>query len=96
MTLKLDNLAAPISLRPAVTLTDEELMRFSAENKPYKIERNKYGEITIMTPVGGIGSAHEDYVAGEFYIWNKQHRTGQSSVPAEASTCRTAPASRRT
>ena len=56
MPLNLDSLAPPISLRPAVSLSDEELMRFSAENKGYKIERNNRGDITIMSPVGGIGS----------------------------------------
>jgi Uma2 family endonuclease len=57
-------------------------MRFSEENKPYKIERSKSGEITIMTPVGGTGSAHEEYVSGEFYIWTKQNGTGKSFSPS--------------
>ena len=82
MPLNLDSLAPPISLRPSVTLSDEELMRFSADNKGYKIERNSRGDITIMSPVGGIGSAHEGYVYGEFYIWNKQHGWGKSFSPS--------------
>jgi Uma2 family endonuclease len=82
MPLNLDSLATPIALRPAITLSDDELMRFSRENKPYKIERNRDGEITIMTPVGGIGSAHEEYVSGEFYIWTKQDGTGKSFSPS--------------
>ena len=77
MPLKLDSLAPPITLRPAMTLTDAELMRFSEDNKPYKIERNKYGEITIMTPVGGVGSAHEADIAYELLHWNKTARTGR-------------------
>jgi Uma2 family endonuclease len=82
MPLNLDSLAPPISLRPSVTLSDEELMRFSEDNKPYKIERNNRGEITIMTPVGGIGSAHEEYVSGEFYIWTKRDGTGKGFSPS--------------
>ena len=82
MPLNLDSLAPPISLRPAVSLSDEELMRFSAENKGYKIERNNRGEITIMSPVGGIGSAHEEYVSGEFYIWTKHDGTGKTFSPS--------------
>jgi Uma2 family endonuclease len=74
--LDLTLLVPPISLRSAVTLTDEELMRFSEDNKPYKIERNKHGEITIMTPVGGIGSTHEAYIANTLYNWNGAHPTG--------------------
>jgi Uma2 family endonuclease len=76
MSLNLTSLVPPISLRPAATLTDEELMRFSEENKPYKIERNKYGEIIIMTPVGGIGSTHEAYVANVLYNWNETAGAG--------------------
>ncbi len=69
MPLNLESLATPISLRPAITLSDEELMRFSRDNKPYKIERNAKGEITIMSPVGGIGSTHEGYVVTKFFNW---------------------------
>ncbi len=82
MLLNLDTLGLPLSLRASVTLTDDELMRFSAENKPYKIERNAQGEITIMSPVGGIGSTHEEYVSGEFYLWNKQTRSGRGFSPS--------------
>lgn len=80
MSLNLTSLATPISLRPAATLTDEELMRFSEENKPYKIERNKYGEIIIMTPVGGIGSAHEAYVAYALLHWNETTGAGLAFI----------------
>jgi Uma2 family endonuclease len=82
MTLNVDSLASPISLRPSVTLTDEELMRFSADNQGYKIERTKSGDITIMSPVGGIGSSHEGYVYGEFYVWAKQVGTGKAFSPS--------------
>ena len=63
MSLNLSGLVAPISVRPSAALTDEEIMRSSEENKPYRIERNKHGDITIMTPVGGIGGTHEADVA---------------------------------
>jgi Uma2 family endonuclease len=76
MPLNLTSLVPPISLRPAATLTDEELMRFSEDNKPYKVERDKRGEITIMTPVGGIGSTHEFYVAAALYNWNEIQTKG--------------------
>jgi len=76
MSLNLTSLVPPISLRPSATLTDEELMRFSEENKPYRIERNKHGEIIIMTPVGGIGSTHEAYVAYALLHWNETTAAG--------------------
>lgn len=78
MPLDLTLLVPPISLRSAVTLTDDELMRFSEDNKPYKIERNRHGEITIMSPVGYIGSTHEAYVANALYNWAVQDGRGSA------------------
>jgi Uma2 family endonuclease len=71
MNIDVSSLSLPIRLRPATALTDEELMRFSRKNRPYKIERDKQGEITVRTPVGGIGSTHEVFVASTLYLWNE-------------------------
>ncbi len=51
-------------------------MRFSEENKPFKVERNREGEITIMTPVGGIGDTHENYISLRFSMWAEQDGIG--------------------
>ena len=76
------DLALPIILRPSAPVSDEELMRFSEQNKPFKIERNKEGELTIMTPVGGIGSTHERYVNGELYLWTRKDGRGIDFSPS--------------
>ena len=81
LTLDLSSLAAPVLIRPAVPLTDEELIRFSEVNKPYRFERNKYGEIVMMTPLGGIGGTHEAYVFFSFFHWNEEARTGIAFSP---------------
>jgi Uma2 family endonuclease len=81
MPLNLTGLVPPISLRPAATLTDEELMRLSNGNKPYRIERNRHGEISIMTPAGGIGSTHEMYVANTLYNWSEAVTNGDKAGP---------------
>lgn len=52
MEWSLTGLPLPITLRPLSPLTDDELIAFSRKNKPYRIEKTKDGEITIMTPVG--------------------------------------------
>ncbi len=72
----LSGLPLPLSIRPAMPISDEELMRFSETNKPYKIERSKDGELTIMTPVGGIGGTHEVLIASELYIWARTDGRG--------------------
>ncbi len=76
MTLDMSSLAVPVMLRPAVALTDEELIRFSETNKPYRFERNRHGEIVMMSPVGGIGGTHESFVGASLYQWNESAGTG--------------------
>jgi len=74
-------LELPIVLRPSGPVSDQELMRFSAQNAPFKIERNKEGALTIMTPVGGIGSTHEMYVAGKVFNWAEETSAGIAFSP---------------
>jgi Uma2 family endonuclease len=62
--------------RLGTRMSDEELMRFSQENTPYRFERTRDGEITIMSPVGGIGSMHEALVFHALYTWNLGHARG--------------------
>ena len=82
MPINLADLPMPITLRPATPLSDDDLMRFSAQNKPYKIERNKDGELTIMTPVGGIGSTHELDVSFALKNWTIANGTGIAFSPS--------------
>ncbi len=81
--IDLVNLALPLTLRPAEPFSDDDLMRFSEVNKPYKIERNKEGEITIMTPVNYLGAKHEGYVAAALLLWAEEDGRG-SAIPANA------------
>jgi Uma2 family endonuclease len=74
--IDLAGLELPIILRPSTPVSDEELMRLSAQNGPYKIERNREGDVVFMTPVGGIGSTHEMYVAGKVFNWAEETSTG--------------------
>ena len=76
------DLQLPIILRPSVPISDEDLMRFSERNKPFKIERNKEGELTIMTPVGGIGSAHERYITRMLGNWTEENGAGIDFSPS--------------
>lgn len=81
MTLDLSSLAPPVLIRPSVPLTDEELIRFSEVNKPYRFERNRYGEIVMMTPAGGIGGTHEARVFSSLFNWNEEVQTGIAFNP---------------
>ena len=63
----------PITLRPPVPLSDEEIMIFSRRNKPYRVERNVRGELEIMSPNGTEGSHWEAFVIGELHLWARDH-----------------------
>ena len=74
-------LPCPWCCGPGARVSDEDLMRFSAQNKPWRIERNQEGDLTIMTPVGGIGGTHEKYVTLKFALWTEEDGTGIDFSP---------------
>ena len=80
--LNLLDLELPLLLRPAAPLSDEDLMRFSRQNRPYKIERMKEGDLRIMTPMGGISSTHERYVTRMLGNWTAATATGIDFSPS--------------
>jgi Uma2 family endonuclease len=75
------DLELPIVLRPGAPVSDEALMRFSAQNKPWKIERNRQGELVIMTSINYRGGKHESFVAAALLLWAEQDGRG-SALPA--------------
>ncbi len=79
--IDLSGLELPVLLRPSGPVSDEDLMRFSEQNKPYKIERNKEGQLIVITPVGFIGGTHEIYVASALLIWAEQDGRGSAVGP---------------
>ena len=76
MQMDFSSLPAPVAMRFEVPMTDEQLIEFSIRNKPWRFEREKNGEITIMTPVGGTGSLHEMTVSSALNAWNRREKTG--------------------
>ena len=52
MEFALTGLSLPLRIRPAVPMTDDELMAFCAKNDFYAIEREPDGELLVMTPAG--------------------------------------------
>ena len=78
--IDLADLEMPLTLRPGGPVSDELLMRLSEQNKPYKLERNKEGEI-IVTPVNYRGGKQEGYVAAALLFWAEEDGRG-SALPA--------------
>jgi Uma2 family endonuclease len=53
MNLSRVELESPMRIRRDRPISDEELLRLSAENEPLRLERDANGEILVMTPTGG-------------------------------------------
>ena len=79
--IDLSDLELPLILRSAAPVSDEQLLRFSEQNKPYRIERSKEGDIVLMTPATYKGGKHEGYVAAALLMWAEEDGTG-SALPA--------------
>ncbi len=67
----------PITLRPPVPLTDEELMLFCASNDFMRVELEPNGDLTVMTP-GGPGSGHlNSYLTFQIASWAEADGRGE-------------------
>jgi Uma2 family endonuclease len=77
MNLALNESVLPVRLRFDRPMTDEELMRFCAENDPLRVERNAQGELIVMSPTGSAGGGVETDVTLEFGIWARQDGRGK-------------------
>ncbi len=70
-------LSLPLRITPPSPITDEELIRFSRENKPYPVELDSNGDILIMSPTGFDGAEANAELVAELKVWNRQlHKPG--------------------
>ncbi|MEL7036429.1 MAG: Uma2 family endonuclease [Cyanobacteria bacterium J06592_8] len=67
-----------------IQFTDEQFYQLCRDNPDIKFERNANGEITIMSPTGGITGNYNFEIAADFAIWNRQTKLG---VCFDSSTC---------
>jgi Uma2 family endonuclease len=77
MNLTLSALELPLRIRPAVAMSDEELLRFCGENDPLRIERDADGELIVMSPNGSEGGAQEGEVGLELGMWTRADGRGR-------------------
>ena len=57
-------------------MTDEQFFEFCQVNRDYRIERNKNGEISIMSPTGGTTGYRGGNIFGQVWVWSEQDGTG--------------------
>ncbi|MEH1895096.1 MAG: Uma2 family endonuclease [Nostoc sp.] len=57
-------------------MTDEQFFDFCQVNRELRIERNQFGEISIMPPTGSETGNRNFNVAGQLYVWAEKDGTG--------------------
>jgi Uma2 family endonuclease len=71
-------LSSPIVLQmpPELQMTDEQFFEFCQINRDLRIERNQFGEISIMPPTGSETGNREVNIIGQLWAWSEQDGTG--------------------
>jgi Uma2 family endonuclease len=71
-------LSSPLILHfpSSMPMTDEQFFDFCQENRDLRIERNKYGEISIMPPTGSETGNRNFNLSGQLYVWSETDGTG--------------------
>jgi Uma2 family endonuclease len=82
MNLALNEFELPIRSSRDRPVTDEELMRLSAQNEPMRFERNANGELIVMSPTGTDGGGVETDVNLELGNWARADGRGRAFGPS--------------
>jgi Uma2 family endonuclease len=71
-------ISSPLILRfpSSMQITDEQFFDFCQANRDLRIERNQFGEISIMSPTGSEAGNREGNIFGQLWIWSEQDGTG--------------------
>ena len=69
-------LSSPLLLQFPSSMTDEQFFEFCQMNRDLRIERNKYGEISIMPPTGSETGNRNFNVALQLGKWSEKDGTG--------------------
>ena len=66
----------PVVLKKLEVMTDDEFFAFCRANDPIELERDKFGNIIIVSPIGSKTGLRNITLAGELYAWNKYNELG--------------------
>ncbi len=81
MDLVLTEAQLPLRLCFETPLSDTDLMRFSGDNNPLRIEREPNGELIVMSPTGFEGGGREGDVLFELMLWARRDGRGKVFGP---------------
>jgi Uma2 family endonuclease len=73
----------------SVQMTDEQFFDFCQENRDLRIERNRFGDISIMSPAGSETGNREGNIFGQLWVWSEKDGTGITFSPSTGFTLST-------
>ena len=79
MNFAFNEVELPIRISLDRPITDDELLRLSAENDPLRLERDANGELIVMSPTGTGGGRIETRVIVELGIWAREDGSGEAA-----------------
>jgi len=59
-----------------VNLSDEQFFQLCIHNRNFRFERNKKGDLIIMSPTGGETGNRNIEIAYQLQAWTRQNKTG--------------------
>jgi Uma2 family endonuclease len=68
--------AITLNLNSMIEMTDEQFYQLCQHNRELRFERNKQGELIIMSPTGGGTGKRNFEIALQLGIWNSQKQLG--------------------
>ncbi|MFM6307966.1 MAG: Uma2 family endonuclease [Dolichospermum sp.] len=73
----------------SMQMTDDQFFQFCQENRDLRIERNQFGEISIMPPAGSETGNREGNIFGQLWVWSEKDGTGITFSPSTGFTLST-------
>jgi Uma2 family endonuclease len=78
MNFAFNEIELPIRISRDRPITDDELLRLSADNRPLRLERDANGELIVMTATGSEGGGIETDVTTELSNWARADGRGRA------------------
>jgi Uma2 family endonuclease len=76
LLVPLEILPMVLQMQPDVMMTDDQFFDFCQLNRDFRIERNVFGDLLIMSPTGSETDERNFDLIGQLWIWTKQNGTG--------------------
>ncbi|MFM5983603.1 MAG: Uma2 family endonuclease [Sphaerospermopsis kisseleviana] len=71
-----DILPMVLKMQPDIIMTDEQFFDFCQLNRDFRIERNQFGDLLIMSPTGSETDERNFNLTVQLGIWTKKDGTG--------------------